>query len=387
MLFALLLAPISLVFEGDGVSANYLFLFMLLLAPRGYRVNPVAFAYLGFCLIAWAIGVVIFSQGDAGFIVRQAISAMLWSACILLLLVRIPFTIEEVCAAAVLAGTVYSVYVVWTVVSHGIPITDVYFIKGDLRNFVPDWPQRYVVVLMFAFFVAMERSRRGVIWMLSALAILACIFLTFTRAAWIGVVAGLLGYLWLSRTVGGGQPREPMRWSTRITRSLIAVGVVVFVATSEVVLKAFMIIYDHFALVTAVLFSGDGFDAQGSVGTRLEIWRHIQELVERSPLTGTGFAGADLLIEGTGSAHSQYMDILLRTGLVGMAFFVFFWAKLLIVYARRSPGMVGGLLAIAVFGFFQESIKLSYGALLFFVLLNKAYEFEHLDDVVARSGS
>ncbi len=197
MLFALLLAPISLVFEGDGVSANYLFLFMLLLAPRGYRVNPVAFAYLGFCLIAWAIGAVIFSQGDGGFIVRQAISAMLWFACILLLLVRIPFTIEEVCAAAVLAGTVYSVYVVWTVVSHGIPITDVYFIKADLRNFVPDWPQRYVVVLMFAFFVAMERSRRGVIWMLSALAILACIFLTFTRAAWIGVVAGLVGFLWV----------------------------------------------------------------------------------------------------------------------------------------------------------------------------------------------
>src|SRR3569833_3433594 len=71
--FLIFLAPISLVVAGDGVSANYLFVLLLLFA-RSYKRNTSTSIYIIFMFISWLIGLIIFSKGDKFFILRQTIS-------------------------------------------------------------------------------------------------------------------------------------------------------------------------------------------------------------------------------------------------------------------------------------------------------------------------
>src|SRR3569833_765112 len=78
--------------------------------------------------------------------------------------------------------------------ANNISLSDFYFIKGGLREYVPDWPQRFVIVLLLATFICFERLSASLLWLFSFLLVLLCFFLTFTRAAWIGLVFGFASY-------------------------------------------------------------------------------------------------------------------------------------------------------------------------------------------------
>lgn len=70
--FVLLLAPISIMVAQDGVSANYAFAILILFAPLGYRANHFALVYLAFMVMAWAVGMLQFSEGDGIFQIGRA---------------------------------------------------------------------------------------------------------------------------------------------------------------------------------------------------------------------------------------------------------------------------------------------------------------------------
>src|SRR4051794_18804450 len=89
-LLIICVAPISVGVGGDVVSANYLFGGWLLFAPRGYRADQTAVIYLCFAVVAWAVGAILFSSGDGDFLIRQAISALVWLVGVLLLFARLP---------------------------------------------------------------------------------------------------------------------------------------------------------------------------------------------------------------------------------------------------------------------------------------------------------
>lgn len=371
VLYAIFLAPISLVVAGDGVSANYLFA-ILLVAPGGYKRNPTALAYVVFITLAFFLGIFIFSGFDEYFLLRQTISFCLALVAALLLFVRLKVQLEEFLVAVVAVSVVYSTFVLWVVATHGFSLADIYFIKGGLREFVTDWPQRYVVVLMFAFFVAVRRWSRGITWSFASMVIFTCIFLTFTRSAWLGVFVGTIVY-----NVFRERPAGYARRATKTHQVWRYVAVMTFFIAAIVsirdhrVVAAFMQIVDNLRVVAQ---SGVGdFDPESSEGIRVGLWSSVISLVRDSPLSGTGFAGANLVVEGAGSAHSQYMDMLLRTGVPGLAFYLWFCKRLLTFYGRVDRGILAGLVAILVFGLFNETTKLSYGALIFFVLLNKTY--------------
>lgn len=375
--FAALLAPISLRVADDGVSANYAFALLILLAPGGYRRNDIVLFYVILMLVGWGVGMLQFSGGDGAFLLRQAVSFGLALAGPLLLFVRLRFTLDDIASALVLASITYAAIVFLAVATNGLSLADVYFIKGALREYVPDWPQRFVVILIPALFIAYQRLGRGALWPLATLTIAACIFLTFTRAAWIGILIGAVAYALApgsdSRKRSVVRPRQ--RLAFWIYFSLFVVAVIV-AARSEAVIKAVEVLWDNMATVVSLLGSGGQFEADSSEGTRLQLWAQMLEALAMNPITGTGFAGVYLVVEGTDSAHSQYMDVLLRSGFVGLGFYLYFWAKLLRGYAVRDRAIFAGLVALFVFGFFHETTKLSYGALLFFALLSKLYEAE-----------
>lgn len=369
----LLLAPFSPAVGDANVAANYLFA-VLLVSPSGYRWNTEAATYVLLMTLSLIVGVFLFSEFDPLFLSRQSISFLLALLGVLLLFVRLDLRREELVRAAVLCSVIYAAYALLSFATKGFSLTDIYFVKGGMRDFVPDWPQRYVVVLLFAFFVALSRYSRGFLWQFASALILICIFLTFTRAAWLGLAAGLPVYV-LARRTGMGA-RVPLSTWSRIVGLAGLTGLVTLIAvalTNELVADAVKAIWDSFTL----LFQGaDQFNVGGSEDERVDLYTSIFERLMQNPLTGTGFAGAYLVIEGQGSAHGQMQDVLLRTGLIGLGFYLWFYARLFAYYRRVDPGIVAGLAALFVFGFFHETIKLTYAAVIFYLLLNKVFAAE-----------
>ncbi len=377
LMYAALLAPVSVMIAGDGVSANYLFM-LLLLAPLGFRKNRAASLYVFVMAFSYLIGLFIFSSFDEYFMLRQSISFGLALVGALLLFVRLRVHLEEFLVSAVIVSVLYSTFAIYMVATKDFSLNDVYLIKGGLREYVTDWPQRYVVVLIFAFFVALERVSRGLIWLCASLIILTCIFLTFTRSAWLGVFGGLIAYVIsvISSSRYGGRKLSIRSMAYVSVGAGISVFLLVYVLNNDLVRTAFMRIIDNLLILYDK--SPSGFIVESSEGTRLYIWSAILNVLGSNPLTGTGFAGIHLFNAYSGSAHSQYMDILLRTGILGLLFYLYFWKKLLMFFVKLDPGIFAGLVAVFVFGFFHETTKLSYGALLFYVLLNKVYEADSL---------
>jgi hypothetical protein len=373
LLCAALLAPISLTLFNDGVSANYLFA-ILLISPLGYRDNYHATAYILFMLLSLAVGAVMFSHLDAFFLMRQFISFSLMLLGVCLLYVRMGIRLEEFLVAVVVCAVAYSLTAFYMFTYGGFSLTDIYNVKGGMREFITDWPQRYVVVLVFAFFVALRRWNRGIIWPIADVVILTCIFLTFTRAAWVGVAVGLVAYGVLlltgrvQKATAGSRNKQTVAVFAGLALALAALS---YAVLNPNVSSAFGTIYDD--LVDVSQTNPQDFNASEGEGERLDLYSQIIKTVEGNPFTGTGFAGAYLVIAGEGSAHGQYWDVLLRTGVIGLVIYMLFWGKLLKHYIRTDAGVAAGLIALLIFGIFHETTKLSYGALIFFFLLNKAY--------------
>jgi len=112
------------------------------------------------------------------------------------------------------------------------------------------------------------------------------------------------------------------------------------------------------------------FVAEGSEGTRLLIWKAIIANSLTHPLTGSSYLGVwQLDGAGSGSAHSQYLDILMRTGFVGALIYIFIIGHVLFFLWRKEAGLFWGVLAMLVFGLFHETFKESQGAFILACLI------------------
>jgi hypothetical protein len=113
---------------------------------------------------------------------------------------------------------------------------------------------------------------------------------------------------------------------------------------------------------------------QYSWGTRLDAWLIVTEIAKASPLFGLGFANyywytPIFRIRGYAvqfNSHSQYIDLLAETGIIGLiVFFWFFWevARLGLSLLERVPegfarayvyGALGGLAGTLLAGFLVD---------------------------------
>jgi hypothetical protein len=123
------------------------------------------------------------------------------------------------------------------------------------------------------------------------------------------------------------------------------------------------------------------FVVEGSEGTRIAIWQAIIANTRDHPLTGSSYLGAWHL-DGinAGSSHSQYFDVLLRTGFPGILLYLVIVGQMLFFLWRREPGLFWGFLAMLVFGLFHETFKESQGAFILACLLGM--HSAHLRNVV-----
>ena len=114
----------------------------------------------------------------------------------------------------------------------------------------------------------------------------------------------------------------------------------------------------------------DVTDDANSEGFRFQVWKAIFQLVSDHPFIGSSYLGSYVLKDvAVGSAHNQYLDILLRTGLLGFFSYLVLVYKLVIFLYKKFRVYFWGFIGILLYGFFHETFKETQGAFILTFLI------------------
>ena len=109
-------------------------------------------------------------------------------------------------------------------------------------------------------------------------------------------------------------------------------------------------------------FSQYNFGINSSLGYRIYIWDKIIISVIKNPLIGSGYLGVSVMEGGSGSAHSQYFDVLYSVGIIGFIIYIITILRVFKFYSKKNLSIFLGFMSFLIIGFFHETIKLSHGS-------------------------
>lgn len=367
------LFPFSITVEGAGITANYFMLFFVIFAFYGYRYSKFGFVYLTVVFLSYIIGLTLFSNASPYFIDRQLLSLIAGIIPVLLLFVRIRVPLDTIKLSVIIAALVFSLLVLKNVYAVHIGVPDAFLSKGN----------RYGFVLAFGLFFSIANHAKSKIFYVISLIILAGIFFQFSRTVYISTSLGLVSYLTcIALTKKWKFNFKTYKSFAGLALFIVAIYVLVRIYNFDYVINTLTVVFNY-ALKACKDFFGQNVVVGdvSSEGTRLLLWKQAFDFViTNNVLFGSGMAGLYLVVPGYPegiSAHSQYVDVFLRTGLFGLSVYLIMWLKLLEGFWVKSPPVFAGLLSMFIYGFFHETTKLTQGAFIFFILLNiitdKAY--------------
>lgn len=367
VLFCVSLLPLSY----DGDSCNYLYVlfpFSVILLNKHVTLPPAKILAACFLYIAIFIASSLYQEDSLDFFSRRVISFLLFMSIFSFCFIEInEKTKDNFMLAVTLTAVAYSLFSVIK-----------FFIMGGIslgpsaKDIVGS--QRYGFVLTFAFWIALlsdKKSYNNFVRLAFILCLSLGILLTFSRASIAAMILSFSLYtLWSITQIASGKKNSHSR-STFLVFLIPIGGLVIgwlFVPT------AFSFFHERlFALISDKTSTMQHLaDANTSEGTRIFIWQHIIDFIMIHPLTGSGFLGVwtlNLFGDYSGSAHNQYMDVLFRTGLVGLATYL-----LMIYYVMKSSWKLDkrifwGLSSILAYGLFHETFKESQGSFLLTFML------------------
>jgi O-antigen ligase len=291
--------------------------------------------------------------------------------------VNVDYSTDQICKTVLWLSIAYSFYVVINVAFRPeFSISNPYAIKGHMRKYVWDWPQRFPVLISFSLFYCLKLVNDKKIYFLFLMLILTCLYFTFTRTVYLAIISGIFCYtLIVISNLVNSKKRNP----TKQRKSKKKLLFIIFLMIVSIKFLAFFDPYGIYAMIIertikpiSFIFAGVEQFSDSDL-SRIIYWSSILDIVDSSPFFGSGFGNIYLFESVIGSAHSQYMDILVRTGYAGFIFYLFFWIKALYFYLKKDQYIFCGLISIFVYGLFHETTKLTYSGVLFFLLLNKTY--------------
>jgi hypothetical protein len=390
----LFMLPVSWKVGGVPVAVNYTFFALLLLVPRFDRSAPWVLMACAYYCMSFLWGAVFASVDVEGFHLRQFLSFAVFIGAILVSTVPMPFDFELLARATVAVSVCYSLLLVSFLLVHGTHIiANAGMSKSWPTAWVPDWPQRYVIVVLLGVFLSLHLSNRSKWWLLATSICGFCIVATHSMAAYLASFVGMgaLAVIYSIRRSWRGLinilmvscltfllvvlATRPPGWS----QSALQGAMGEFFSDSGTRLAGLPSLARLFHLasepapdlsVADIYVQGEGASAK----IRGYIWgRLMTRMIDDRMWLGSGFAGPHLYDQEIGSAHSQYVDVLFRTGPVGLILYLGLCVLLLRRAYRHSPELAGGLLGWMIFGVFHETTKYPYGAFLFFALLSLAW--------------
>ena len=232
--------------------------------------------------------------------------------------------------------------------------------------------QRLGFIYVLAFWLVYLDRQQKEFWgvarypMLFVLAVGLC--LTFSRAS----IVSLLVTLLLFAVVRHGGWLKTFNLKS-VGNAIITVIGAILIATA--IFRVFPLVFQFFSIRlfgffmnTDAVFNAFA-DSTSSEGTRLYIASRLLDFVLRNPLTGSGYLGAWVLRDSFGSAHSQYMDVLFRTGPIGFFLYLCILIAMMRYLWRSQEALFWGVAAVLVYGLFHETFKESQGAFVFAFLI------------------
>lgn len=371
---------------GGGVTANYFMLFFVIFAFYGYRYSNYGFVYLIVIFLSYLIGFVLFSNTDPYFINRQFLSLVAGVIPVFLLFIRIRVPFDTIKLAVIVSSLIYILPTIKHAYISGIGIRDVGLAKSIFGS------AGYGFILIFGLFFSMTNQAKSKIFYIISAIILAGIIFTFSRAAYLSAGLGLIAYFICLSC------RKKWKFNFNVYKiflQLIFIAAVFHILAGANGVRDLIHAINNMFVYAAQAFV-DFFSRKIVLGdvnsvvvgsatsesARLMLWKQAYDfVVKNNTLFGSGMAGLYLVVpeylESGVSTHSQYVDVFLRTGLIGLSIYLFMWIKLLKGFWAKSPAAFAGLLSMFVYGVFVETTKLTQGAFIFFILLNlitdKAY--------------
>ena len=105
------------------------------------------------------------------------------------------------------------------------------------------------------------------------------------------------------------------------------------------------------------------------------MFEKILDFIAIHPLTGSGYLGVwTLFDELSGSAHSQYFDVLFRVGIFGFIVYIVLIKRVVSYLLKCDKSLFYGFVGVLFYGFFHETFKLSHGGFLLAFLLALAFQ-------------
>jgi hypothetical protein len=248
--------------------------------------------------------------------------------------------------------------------------------------------QRYGFVLAFGFYIALFNKDllfKKYVWgqrLFITLALFISMIITFSRATVVAAV-GAIAFLGLLKLLKRGPYVEEVKVGKK---KKINFKAIIIKVTAFIVILYFLAlnfgdtgIIKHYKNRFTEPFQFNSVSSMmnpdSSEGYRFKLIVDSLSYIASNPFTGSNFKGLYLLyakFKGTASTHNQYVDVFLRTGILGILIRIFLLTKIY-RFCRRDPGLLAGFVSILIYGLVHETFKLSYGSFIFGMLLSFSY--------------
>ena len=358
--FATFLSQISI----SNLSVNYVFMFVplfIIFKDRHIKVPDIDFQIAFIIYTSIFVIAAIFQYMYWPDLLRKLVSFILFMTAFIFTFINIS---DRMLAAFKLAIVLYISYI-----SMGNIIEFRSFGLSELgsaaKNQVGN--QRYGFLYILAFWITLFFKSNFRLLELAkfplAIMILVGLLLTFSRASIVGILASFLFFMYI---IFGSYIKVSLKGvlGFALFFTLIFLAIINSSAYEYIEYPVEYFLDELFSLR-----SKDGsmtFDIanpESSEGFRIFLLQSIISYIGSWPLTGSGFMGIWILFEDrVGSAHGQFNDVLFRTGILGLAVYLYLLQRLGKFLLQNHMGLFLGFIGVVVYGLFHETFKLAHGA-------------------------
>ena len=373
-LFLLSFQSINLTMFGSGISVNYSFVFVALILMLINRklempVKPVFLAMIAYVAIFIYSSDFTIVGPEHSWLIRQVLSFGAFMTAFSFCFTKIEEkVVEAFVLSMILAGIGYTLSSLMNMFLMG----DIYHVTYKNILFEPTFffvknimgNSRVGFLIVSAFFLALYKATQKEIPGYLAGALLAILFIgvmtTFSRSTVVSFAFTFLAFLVL---IMAG--RIKVKFDAEMRSCFICFFLI---CATFLIIHPMVFMFYVDRLFVLGIESAVSFGAQSSMnpisseGFRLDIWSTIIEHSNEKPIAGSGFVGVwSLFDSGVGSSHSDFLDVLFRTGYVGFVFYLALLSLMMNVFFKTDIRFFATLIAFLVFGFFHEAFKEAHG--------------------------
>lgn len=385
--------PISIVLRGDLVSANYSFMLsplFILLTKGGFKAPKENIKTLIGIYILIFIICTLYQLNYQVFFERRLISFVLFMSMFTFFFINIDEEmIEAFKLSIIFSSFIYS--------SHSIYL---YYYSGGssvgydlIRPIVQS--QRYGFVLIFGIWLAIFYKTTTKTSLFIKIIVIAVIYnglgLTFSRSSIAGLLSSLTALLIFSSLNIKNNLQNSFIKKILKLFLFLSISILIVIISFWFIPDFFQYFSERFFKLNIVAvrdgyFTYSGFPPyntyvynvfESSEGYRIFMITEVFKYLINNPLFGSGYLGVWVMFEDlAGSAHNQLLDVLFRTGIVGLSIYIYLLFKTFIYYKNNDLSIFISLIGILAIGLFHETFKLSQGSFILSFLIAHALNSE-----------